>query len=137
MSLFSFDKKLIPLDDWVQDFVDWLVFNHRDIFQAIKTPIELCLKGFEWFFTFLHPAVVIVLFALAAWRFAGKRVTLFTVATFLLVGYLGLWEDTMITLAMVISSVFFSPDGGTSFPLLLRKLTVPPRIPDINAATGR
>ena len=27
--------------------------------------------------------------------------------TFLLIGYLGLWEETMITLAMVISSVFF------------------------------
>ncbi len=107
MNLFSFKEKLIPLDEWVQDFVDWLVFNHRDIFQAIKSPIELCLKGFEWFFTSLHPAVVIVVFALAAWRFVGKKTTLFTVVTFLLIGYLGLWEETMITLAMVISSVFF------------------------------
>jgi glycine betaine/proline transport system permease protein len=107
MSFFDFKHKLLPLDEWVQDGVDWLVFNHRDIFQAIKTPIELCLKGFEWLFTSLHPAVVILFFALLAWRFAGKRVTVFTIATFLLVGSLGLWEETMITLAMVISSVFF------------------------------
>ena len=112
MKLFSFDKKLIPLDEWVQEFVDWLVFNHREIFQTLKMPIEWCLKGFEWFFTFLHPAVVIILFAVAAWRFAGKRVTVFTVVTFLLIGYLGLWEDTMITLAMVISSVFFCALAG-------------------------
>ena len=107
MNFLSFEKKLIPLDDWVQEFVNWLVLNYRDIFQAIKSPIELCLKGFEWFFTFLHPAVVIVLFAYAAWRFVGKKTTVFTIVTFLLIGYLGLWEDTMITLAMVISSVFF------------------------------
>lgn len=107
MNFLSFEKKLIPLDEWVQDFVDWLVYNHRDIFQAIKAPIELCLKGFEWFFTFLHPAVIIVLFAFAAWRFVGKKTTVFTVLTFMLIGYLGLWEETMITLAMVISSVFF------------------------------
>jgi len=107
MSFLNFREKLIPLDEWVQDFVNWLVLNYRDIFQAIKAPIELCLKGFEWFFTFLHPAVVIVLFAFAAWRFVGKRLTVFTVITLLLIGYLGLWEDTMITLAMVISSVFF------------------------------
>lgn len=112
MNLFDFKEKLVPLDDWVQEFVDWLVFNHRDIFQAIKAPIELCLKGFEWVFTSLHPAVVILLFAVAAWRFAGKRVTLFTVGTLFLVGYLGLWDETMITLAMVISSVFFCALAG-------------------------
>jgi len=112
MNFLSFEKKLIPLDEWVQEFVNWLVLNHRDIFQAIKTPIELCLKGFEWFFTFLHPAVVIVLFAYAAWRFVGKKTTVFTIVTFLLIGYLGLWEDTMITLAMVISSVFFCAIAG-------------------------
>jgi glycine betaine/proline transport system permease protein len=112
MSLLNFDKKLIPLDDWVQSFVDWLVFNHRDIFQAIKAPIELCLKGFEWLFTSLPPVVVILLFAVAAWRFAGRKTSLFTVVTLLLVGYLGLWQETMITLAMVISSVFFCALAG-------------------------
>jgi len=107
MNFLNFDKKLIPLDDWVQSFVDWLVFNHRDIFQAIKVPIELCLKGFQWIFTELPPVVVILLFVLVAWRFAGKKIALFSLITLLLVGYLGLWEETMVTLAMVISSVFF------------------------------
>jgi len=107
MNLFSFDKKLIPLDEWVQTLVDWLVYNHRDIFQAIKAPIELCLKGFEWVFTSLHPSVVILFFIVVAWRYAGKRVAVFSLITLMLVGYLGLWEDTMITLAMVVSSVFF------------------------------
>jgi len=112
MNLLNFKEKIIPLDEWVQDFVDWLVYNHRDIFQAIKTPIELCLKGFEWFFTTLPPVVVILLFAIAAWRFAGKKIAIFSVATFLLVGYLGLWQETMTTLAMVISSVFFCAIAG-------------------------
>jgi len=107
MNFFAFKEKLIPLDKWVQDFVDWLVFNHRDIFQAIKAPIELCLTGFTWLFTTLPPLVVILLFAAAAWKFAGKKVCAFTVAALLLVGMLGLWQETMITLAMVISSVFF------------------------------
>ncbi|WP_303720779.1 proline/glycine betaine ABC transporter permease [Malonomonas rubra] len=107
MNFLSFDKQLIPLDEWVQDSVDWLVYNHRDIFQAIKAPIELCLKGFEWVFTSLPPVVVILIFLAVAWRYAGKRVAVFTLVTLLLVGYLGLWEETMITLAMVVSSVFF------------------------------
>lgn len=141
MKLLNFEEKLIPLDEWVQSFVDWLVFNHRDIFQAIKAPIELCLKGFEWFFTALPPLLVILLFALAAWKFAGKKVAIFSVVTLLLVGYLGLWQETMITLAMVISSVFFCALAGIPlgvmsgrsdrFELLLRPAldamqTIPP-----------
>ena len=118
MNFLSFEKKIIPLDNWVQDFVDWLVFNHRDIFQAIKVPIELCLKGFEWFFTTLPPVVVILLFLVAAWKFAGKKVTAFTIVTFLLVGYLGLWNETMTTLAMVISSVFFCALVGIPLGIL-------------------
>jgi glycine betaine/proline transport system permease protein len=107
MRIFDFDEQLIPLDEWIQTAVDWLVLNYRDFFQLLKSPIELCLNGLEWLFTSLPPSIVIVLFAFAAWRYAGKRITVFTILTFLLIGYLGLWDATMITLAMVVSSVFF------------------------------
>ncbi len=107
MKFFTFEEQLIPLDSWVQTFVNWLVINYRDFFQGIKVPIELSLQGLEWLFTTLPPVVVILLFALAAWRFAGKGVAVFTVLSFFLVGYLGLWRETMITISMVVSSVFF------------------------------
>ncbi|MEA3464887.1 MAG: proline/glycine betaine ABC transporter permease [Thermodesulfobacteriota bacterium] len=107
MRIFNFEEQLIPLDEWVQIAVDWLVFNYRDFFQLLKVPIELCLNGLAWFFTTLPPSIVIILFAISAWRYAGKRVAVFTILTFLLIGYLGLWEATMITLAMVLSSLFF------------------------------
>jgi len=107
MSFFSFDEKVIPLDEWVQEFVNWLVLNHRDIFQAIKKPIELSLQGLEWLFTSAPPLVIIAIFAVIAWRSAGKGVAVFSVITLVLVGWLGLWTETMVTLAMVISSVFF------------------------------
>ena len=118
MSLFSFDEQLIPLDSWVQQAVDWLVFNYRDIFQLLKVPIEVCLNSLEWFLTALPPIVVIIMFAVAAWKFASKGVVVFTVLTFLLTGYLGLWEETMITLAMVISSVFFCALVGIPLGIL-------------------
>ncbi len=107
MRIFDFDERAIPLDEWVQNGVDWLVTNYRDMFQVIKLPVEKTLQGLEWFFTVLPPSLVMVVFAFLAWRFAGKRVTIFTLLTLLLIGYLGLWEDTMITLSMVICSVLF------------------------------
>ena len=112
MRFFNFDEQLIPLDEWVQTAVDWTVLNYRDFFQIIKIPVELSLEGLEWLFATLPPFVVILLFAVAAWRYTGKRVTVFTVLSFLLVGYLGLWEDTMTTLAMVICSVLFCAIAG-------------------------
>ena len=112
MRIFNFDEQLIPLDEWIQIAVDWTVLNYRDFFQIIKVPVEISLEGLEWFFSTLPPFVVILLFAFAAWRYAGKRVTVFTVLSFLLVGYLGLWDDTMTTLAMVICSVLFCAVAG-------------------------
>lgn len=107
MKFFTFEEQLIPLDSWIQSIVNWLVINHRDFFQAIKVPIELSLQGLEWVFTSLPPIVVILLFTVAAWRFAGRGIAIFTVISFFLVGYLGLWSETMITISMVVSSVFF------------------------------
>jgi len=107
MRIFNFDEQLIPLDEWVQSAVDWLVVNYREFFQIIKVPVEISLESLEWLFGVLPPFVMILLFAIAAWRYAGKRVMVFTVLSLMLVGYLGLWEDTMTTLAMVICSVVF------------------------------
>ena len=32
MSFLDFKEKILPLDEWVQAFVDWLVLNYRDFF---------------------------------------------------------------------------------------------------------
>ncbi|MCW8891914.1 MAG: proline/glycine betaine ABC transporter permease [Deltaproteobacteria bacterium] len=112
MRFLNFDEQTIPLDEWIQSFVDWLVLNYREFFQIVKVPVELSLDGLEWLLFILPPWLLIAAFGYAAWRYAGKRVTVFTVLTFLLVGYLGLWDDTMTTLAMVICSVVFCAVAG-------------------------
>lgn len=118
MKLLDFSEQLIPLDDWVQNGVDWLVTNYRDLFQVVKVPVEKTLQGLDWFFGVLPPSVLILLLAFLAWRYAGKGVAIFTVMTLLLIGYLGLWEDTMITLAMVICSVLFCAIVGIPLGIL-------------------
>lgn len=102
-----FEDKVIPLDIWVSQFVDWLVDNYRDFFQAIKWPVEQTLNGLDAGLNWLSPLVVIALLAFAAWRFSGKGLAIFTIITMTIIGLLGLWEDTMTTLAMVLSSVIF------------------------------
>ncbi|MEA2116047.1 MAG: proline/glycine betaine ABC transporter permease [Thermodesulfobacteriota bacterium] len=102
-----FEDKVIPLDSWVSQFVDWLVDNYRDFFQAVKWPVDQTLNGLDAGLNWLHPLIIIVVIVFAAYRFAGKSLAIFSAITLILIGLLGLWEDTMTTLAMVLSSVVF------------------------------
>jgi len=102
-----FEDKVIPLDVWVSQFVDWLVDNYRDVFQALKWPVEQTLNGFDAGLNALSPLIVIAVLAFAAWKFSGKGLAIFTVISLTVIGLLGLWMETMTTLAMVLSSVIF------------------------------
>ncbi len=105
--MFSFEERVIPLDSWITMFVDWLVEGYRWFFQAIKWPVEFTLTGIENGIVALPPLVVIILFALCAWKTSGVRLSIFTITALVFIGLLGLWEETMITLAMVLCSVVF------------------------------
>jgi glycine betaine/proline transport system permease protein len=107
-----FEEKVIPLDSWVSQFVDWLVENYRDIFQSLKWPVDQTLNGLDIGLNWVHPLIIIALISFAAYRFSGKGLAVFSAVTLVLIGLLGLWEDTMTTLAMVLSSVVFCALAG-------------------------
>jgi glycine betaine/proline transport system permease protein len=102
-----FEDAVIPLDVWVSQFVEWLVDNYRDFFQTLKWPVETTLNGFDIGLNWIHPLVIIAIITMAAWRFSGIGLAVFSVVTLTVVGFLGLWPETMTTLAMVLSSVVF------------------------------
>ena len=105
--MLSFDEKVIPLDDWITQFIDWLVEGYRWFFQGLKWPVEITLSGIENGLLAIPPLIVIAVLAVIAWRVSGIRLAGFTVGAMVFIGLLGLWEDTMVTLAMVFSSVVF------------------------------
>jgi len=105
--MFSFEEKSIPLDSWVTSFTDWLVEGYRWFFQIVKWPVELTLTSLENILQALPPVLVIIVFVLVAWRASGIKLALSTGLTLFFIGMLGLWADTMVTLAMVFSSVIF------------------------------
>lgn len=107
-----FEDKVIPLDSWVSQSVDWLVENYRDFFQSLKWPVDKTLNGLDAGLNWLHPLVVIAFISFAAYYFSGKKLAVFSAVTLVLIGLLGLWEDTMTTLAMVLSSVVFCALAG-------------------------
>ena len=103
LNLFECGK--IPLELWVSDGLRWLVDNYRPFFQAMKWPVDQVLRNFEWALGSVPPTLMLTIFALAAWQIAGVRLMLGVVASLLLVGFLGIWPQTMTTLAVVFTAV--------------------------------
>jgi glycine betaine/proline transport system permease protein len=102
-----FTHDVIPLGAWINEFIDWLVEGYRWFFQGIKWPVEFTLTSLDHGFRAVHPLVVIAVLAIIAWKFSGIKLSIFTVISMVLIGLLGIWPETMTTLAMVFSSVVF------------------------------
>ncbi|MCG6892251.1 MAG: proline/glycine betaine ABC transporter permease [Desulfobacteraceae bacterium] len=107
LDIFNFKEHIIPMEKWVAGAVDWLVGNYRPQFQAVKWPVEQTLNGINWVLQIVPPIIFLIILFAIAWRLSSWKVGIFGVITFLLAGYLGMWEETMTTLAMVISAVVF------------------------------
>lgn len=116
--MWTFEEQVLPLGDWINTFIDWLVEGYRWFFQGIKWPVEITLGGMEHGLQAVHPFIIILIFALAAWKASGWKLAVASVLMLVFVGLLGLWEDTMITLAMVFSSVVFCTIAGIPLGIL-------------------
>ncbi|HKI57992.1 MAG TPA: proline/glycine betaine ABC transporter permease [Trueperaceae bacterium] len=113
-----FANHTIPLRAWIAAAVDWLYTNHRPFFQAIKMPVEWMLNGINGGLHGVPPILMLLLLFVLAWWAAGWRIGLFSVVALGFVGFLGLWGDTMTTLAMVISAVVFCVIVGVPLGIL-------------------
>jgi glycine betaine/proline transport system permease protein len=99
---------IIPFGDWTTQGIDWVVTNFREFFLSAKLPIEYILNFIESFLLSLSPYVVIIFFVLLALQFSTKKLALGTVVSFAFIGFIGAWEESMITLALVFTAVLFS-----------------------------
>ena len=92
----------IPIDDWVNSAVGWLIGNFGESFELLKGTIEVVVNGLAALLTFPPPLLMIAILAVIAFFASGWRIALFTVVGLLLIISLGLWEDTMLTLALIL-----------------------------------
>ena len=98
----------IPLDDWVESLVkDWLVPNFRPFFRALQWPVDHVLNGLDGFLQTIPVWLFVVVMGLIAWRVAGRGVGLFTVVALVFIDLINVWQETMTTLAMILTAVVF------------------------------
>lgn len=98
----------IPLDDWIDSFVkDWLVPNFRPFFRTLQWPVTTVLDGLNVALGAIPVLVFMLALGAIAWMTAGLGVAVFTVVALALIDVIGLWDETMTTLAMVSTAVIF------------------------------
>ena len=102
-----FAHEWIPLQDWVETFVSWLVLHFRPFFSAIKTPIDTTLQTIEAMLQSVSPLIMVLGFGPLAWQLVSKRLGVMTALSLLFVGAIGAWEESMTTLSLVLTSVIF------------------------------
>jgi glycine betaine/proline transport system permease protein len=98
----------IPLAEWLSAGLRWMVDEWRPFFQAVKYPVDQLL---EWFASFLGaapPIVVIAAVGLIAWQIGGRALGLTVIASLIFVGLIGVWPDTMETLAIVLTALMLA-----------------------------
>lgn len=100
--------KIFDIGGVFEAVIDWLTENLSVVFDIIADVIDALLTGFFNVLMFPHAFIMIALFAAIAWWVAKKGVGIFTLVGFFLIYAMNLWEATMETLALVITSVFIA-----------------------------
>lgn len=100
--------KIFDIGGVFEAVIDWLTENLSVVFDIIADVIDALLTGFFNVLMFPHAFIMIALFAALAWWIAKKGVGIFTLVGFFLIYAMNLWEATMETLALVITSVIIA-----------------------------
>jgi len=106
--MFDFPEIVFPLGEWINDIVDWVTKTLAPFFDVVTEIIRTPLVGIEHFLLWLPWWLVIIVFGGLAWKFAGWKIALFATLGLAFIGVMGVWDDMLTTLAIVLASVLVS-----------------------------
>ena len=102
-----FDTEWVPVGTWVETALQWVVDNFRFVFQAIKVPFDIVLRGLEDGLTGAPDLLMLAIIVLIGWQAGGRKLALVTAASMIAIGLMGAWEESMVTLSIVLTCVIF------------------------------
>ncbi|MET7285770.1 ABC transporter permease/substrate binding protein [Streptomyces sp. NPDC005573] len=92
----------LPLGDWADSGVDWLVTHLSWLFDAIRAVVEGMYDGIDAVLTAPAPLLLAGILAVLAWWLRGLTAGVLAFAGFALVDSLALWDRAMSTLSLVL-----------------------------------
>ncbi|MEO7401927.1 MAG: glycine betaine/L-proline ABC transporter permease ProW [Polaromonas sp.] len=109
----------LPIEDWINQALAWVVLHFRPFFQTVRVPIDSTLTSVEGLLQSVPALAMIALIAVLAWQFAGRALAIGTAVSLLLVAMLGIWPAAMVTLSLVLTSLVFCMVVGLPLGILL------------------
>lgn len=98
----------IPLADWIEWAEAWLEAHLDPFFQFIRIVVGETVNGLDTLLNWFPALVLILIFTVIAWYIGKWKMALFTLIGLLIIENLGLWSQTMQTLALVLTAAFIS-----------------------------
>ncbi len=111
----------IPIYKWTDNGINYLQKKFSGGFDAISEFLKTGINGLQDLLMAIPPEALIIIFAILAWMFVNKKTALFAIIGLYLVYNMHLWDPTMQTLAMVITSVLLCIIIGVPLGILAAK----------------
>ncbi|MFF0162724.1 ABC transporter permease/substrate binding protein [Streptomyces sp. NPDC005263] len=92
----------IPLGDWVNDAVNWLLGHMSWLFDFLKSVFTGTYDGINAVLQAPEPLLLAGIFAVLAFWLRGTLAGVLTFAGFAFIDSLELWDDAMVTLSLVL-----------------------------------
>jgi len=93
--------KHFSIGDYIAKLVDWLNISYSAPFETTSTIMETSVRFLEKALIYPHVFWMIVIFGVIAWRISGKGMALFTILGLFFCYKMNLWQQTMLTTALV------------------------------------
>ncbi|GIP17923.1 glycine betaine transport system permease protein OpuAB [Paenibacillus montaniterrae] len=98
----------IPLGSWIEALEKWLDQNFEPLFDFITLIIRGIVDGLETVLRYPPSLIIIIVFTALAWLIGRWGLAAFTAIGLLLIENLGYWDQTMQTLALVLTAAIIS-----------------------------
>ena len=95
-----------PAANWMEGWFDWLAVEFGNVFKGVTAAIRAVLDGLEVILVATPWPVVMLVIIVMAWRLAGPRVAVFSAAALAYLAMFGLWEVSMVTVALLGAAAF-------------------------------
>ncbi|PKB58211.1 MAG: choline ABC transporter permease subunit [SAR202 cluster bacterium Casp-Chloro-G2] len=89
----------------IDNAIDWTIINMAWFFDSISDFLKIALGKLRDFLVWVPWPVMVGLIFLVGWRAASLRIGIASAIGLLAIGFVNLWEPTMVTVAILIVSV--------------------------------
>ena len=106
------------IEGFLDDSVDWIVINFGDFFDAVSDALKVVLGKLRDLLVWIPWPVMMALVFIIGWKVASLKIAAMSVVGLVILATVNLWEPTMVTVAIMIVSVFLSIVVGVPVGIL-------------------